>query len=94
MELDTDLEHEEDADHRTAGGYFAKEDVPLGTFKEAKDFYCSVINDYRCGRMPRDRARSLGYLLGGLLTYFKLGMDQEILTRIEALEELIKERKL
>jgi len=67
-------------------GYFYKLDE-IGDFESAKKFYGRVIKDYSEGAIPVQRARTLGYLLAGYLSYFKQETEQELLTRMAALEK-------
>lgn len=65
----------------------------LETFDQAKKFYAQIINDYASGQCSKDQGRTLGYLMAGLLSYFKLETDQELLKRIESLEQKMEVTK-
>ena len=88
-------DYNEDAENpdtplKEMGGYFHK-DVEIGDFDSAKRFYARVVKDYAEGALPRDRARTLGYLMAGYLSFFKLEYDREMLTRLEAVEKKLAE---
>ena len=73
-------------------GGILQEDVDIASLDNAKAYYATLINDYRAGRIPRDQARTLGYLMAGYLGYFKVEIEQDMERRIEAIEKLLEER--
>ena len=74
------------------GGYFYN-DVDVPDFDSAKAFYARVLKDYAEGAIPRDRARTIGYLLAGYLSYFKLEYDRELIARVEAVEKRLEDQE-
>ena len=65
----------------------------LQTLDGAMDVYSEVIDRYAKAEIGQNDARTLGYLLAGLLNYFKFRADMDIEQRIEALEQRL-ERKI
>lgn len=73
-------------------GHFHK-DVEIRDFDSAKRFYARIIKDYAEGAIPRDRARTLSYLLAGYLAYEKQETDEEFAAKIPEIERQLAEMR-
>jgi hypothetical protein len=82
---------EHDAQPKGRHADFNKVAVPLETLPESKSFMADTINAYAMGNLPRDRLRNIIYSMNVYLGYLKLEIDQQLLVRIEALEEKLRE---
>lgn len=65
----------------------------LNSLENARKSFTRIVREYNAGRLPEQRARTLGYLFNVLLTYFKTERDDDLLKRLEALEEYVKENQ-
>lgn len=63
----------------------------LNTLTNSRKSYARVIAAYMRGDMEETKARTLGYLLSGLLQYWKAEKDFSIEERLDALEKKLKE---
>jgi hypothetical protein len=61
--------------------------IPLANLEDAKREYQRLYNAYFDGSIPRDKARTCGYLLSGLLSLFKVEVDAELLKRMDSIEQ-------
>lgn len=68
------------------------QEITLETYEDARALYQRVTRDYGTGKLTRERARNLGYLLTGLLAFHRMDLDQELLRRIEKIEAALAER--
>ena len=61
--------------------------LKLQTLSQARETYASVIEQYATGEMSENQARALGYLLSGILAYYREERNQDLEERIVALEK-------
>jgi hypothetical protein len=64
----------------------------LETLEETRREYARIYLDYINKRITRDRARTAGYLLSGLLAFHKTELDLDLVRRMEAIEERLDGR--
>ena len=64
----------------------------LNTLQNAKQSYNRIIQAYLRDEIPTDKARCLGYLLTGVLQYWKLEADLQIEQRLAAIEAALEDR--
>ena len=62
----------------------------LQTLQGAKAVYCEVIDSYAKSEINESNARTLGYLLAGLLAYFRHEADVRIEERLDAIEQALE----
>ena len=65
----------------------------LSTFEGARDVYAEVIARYGEAEINESNARTMAYLLSGLLSYFKHEADMRIEERLEAIEQALEARR-
>lgn len=62
----------------------------LNTLENCRRSYARIIREYEAGHIEDARARTLGYLMTGLLSYWKLEKDLEIEERLERIERSLE----
>ena len=66
----------------------------LNSLENTRKSFCRILREYEAGRLEDGKARTLGYLLNGILQYWRLERDIRIEEEIETIkEELLKIRK-
>jgi len=58
----------------------------LNTVENGRKTLASIVRRYEKGLIPEQEARTLRYLMDGLLAWFRLEKDIQLEKRIEALE--------
>lgn len=64
----------------------------LNTLENSRKSYARVIREYQAGNIEDQQARTLGYLLSGLLSYWRLESDLRVEERLEKIERALEER--
>ena len=65
----------------------------LNTLSNAKRSYNRIIGAYLRGELSTEKARTMGYLLTGVLQYWRLESDLRVEERLDAVEAAIAEGK-
>ena len=63
--------------------------LPLRTHSDARKTLARFIRQYHAGELEDGKFRALVYAMGQLLGYYRLEVDQTILTRLDELEAAI-----
>ena len=66
----------------------------LNTLENSRKTYNRVARAYLAGEIDTEKARGLGYLLNGILQYWKLEADLRIEERLDAIEEQLQQDRL
>ena len=61
--------------------------LKLETLSQARETYAQIIEQYATGAMSENQARALGYLLSGILAYYREERNNDLEERISALEK-------
>ena len=66
----------------------------LNTLENSRKTYNRVARAYLAGEIDTEKARGLGYLLNGILQYWKLEADLRIEERLDAIEVKLQEDRV
>ncbi len=66
----------------------------LNTLSNSRKSYNRVARAYLAGEIDTEKARGLGYLLNGVLQYWRLEKDLEIEARLDAIEVKLQEDRV
>ena len=63
----------------------------LNTLENSRRTYNRVARAYLAGEIDTEKARGLGYLLNGILQYWKLEKEMDVEARLQAIEDRLAE---
>lgn len=63
----------------------------LNTLENSRKSYARILRAYLRGELPTEQARTLGYLMTGLLQYWRLESDLRIEERLTEIEDQLAE---
>ena len=66
----------------------------LNTLENSRKSYNRIAVAYLNDEMPSEKARTLGYLLNGILQYWRLEADLRIEERLDVIEDAIREKTI
>ena len=65
----------------------------LNTLKNSRLTYNRITRAYLAGEIETEKARTLGYLMNGILQFWKLEKEIDIEQRLRAIEDAIAEQR-
>ena len=65
----------------------------LNTLENSRKTYSRVARAYLAGELDSEKARTLGYLLNGILQFWKLEIEKEFEQRLTAIEDALAGQK-
>jgi hypothetical protein len=65
----------------------------LNTLENSRLSYNRIARAYLSGEIQTEQARTLGYLMNGILQFWRLEKDLEVERRLEQIEQQLLEQK-
>jgi hypothetical protein len=64
----------------------------LNTLPNSRRSYNRIARAYLAGEINTEKARALGYLMNGILQFWRLESDLEIESRLDQIEDTLREQ--